>query len=117
MTRVRFFVEHDLHWHTLYYFDVVSSCVFRRQKTELRASSRLNTVHVSLEGLIGVCINIDLDWLTRLNVSDLILFEICGDPNVAGNNRQQRLARLHQCSRFDRLVCDAARLWRIELRI
>ena len=51
-------------------------------------------------------------------IGKLRLFEISDDPNVfLRNDRHQRLAGLHNLSRFHRLFTDDARYWRLDTRV
>src|SRR5208282_6310570 len=95
LIEVRFIVaiEVDADRNTLYYLNVVSGSILRRQQAVLGAGCAADAGNMARPLAATVSVNFDVDRLTRVHVVELGLFKVGRDPHIAQwNNRQQVLA-------------------------
>ena len=76
--------------HALHDFNVVPGGVFRRQQTEDRARAPTHTRYPSFPRAT-VCIEFDLNGLSRSHMGQLRFFEVRGDPNIVERNNLYQL--------------------------
>src|ERR1043166_6274978 len=88
-------LKDNLHRHPLHDFHVTSRSVLRWNQTETRAGAGLDTIDVRFKNFVRVSIDRDLDRFAGTDTSNLALFEIRGDPNVARNDSHQRRSEEH----------------------
>src|SRR4029079_13986723 len=102
-------LEIDLYRDALHHLHEVAGRVLRRQQAELGAGRRGDAVDVALELAAAERVHFDRGLLAGTHRLQLRLLEVGGDPDLLEiDDRPQRLSRLDDLPRLDRLAADDA---------
>ena len=83
MCRVGSRVEDDFYRYALDDFDKIAGGIFRRQKTEDRTGSGLQTIHAAFEFHPRISVDLDINRLPYPHFIYLGFLEIRDDPDSA----------------------------------
>src|SRR5579872_1105528 len=106
LVEVRILVEDDLYRYALRDFDEVTGRVLRRHQRVRILRRGIDRIDGSLERHAFVRIDVNVDGLPRMHVTDLRFLEVRGYEDLIRNEREHRRSRAECLSDFDALLTD-----------
>ncbi len=111
-------IQRDLYRHPLDHLDEIARRVLRGEKGERRPCAGHDAVDLSIEGFVGVGVDLDHYLLARPHPLELGLLVVGGDPcPFEGNDCQERLTGLNLVTYLHGLLAHESVYGRVNLRV